>query len=339
MPSPCESHNVVIVGAGPAGLSAAYHLGRAGLDCVVLERGCVADNIRRYPKNLVFYSTPERIALGDIPLIVSGEKPTRTDAVRYYTQFALHRGIDVRTYEEVVLAERRGDGFRLVTRSHVGIEHDYHAERVILAFGAYDDPNRLGVPGEDLPHVSHFYDEPERYHHRRVLIVGGKGSASEAALQIMRAGGEVTISYRQPEFRGLKYWIGPDLRNRIEEGDITAWLPSVVERIEPEVTWLRRLDTGERVAVRADFVLALTGYAPRLTLFDQLGVAYDPDSLRPKLDTETFESNVPGVYVAGCICAGNIGNEIFIENGRKHGQAIAAHVALTLAAGAAPPVV
>lgn len=322
-----ELHSLIIVGAGPAGLSAAWHAGHAGLDAIVLERGCVADNIRRFPKSMVFYSTAERVSLGDVPLIIGGEKPTRTEAVRYYTQFALARDIDVRTYEEVVAAERRPEGIALTTRSHVGRERHYLAQAVVLAFGAYDDPNPLGCPGEDLPHVSHFYDEPERYHGRRVLIVGGKGSASEAALQIFRAGGHVTISYRGPEFRGLKYWILPDLMNRIAEGDITAHFSTVVDQIEPEVTWLRRVETGQRLAVEADFVLALTGYQPRLDLFDQLGLAYDPQSKRPKLNPETLESSVAGVYVAGCICAGNIGNEIFIENGRGHGAVIVADLA------------
>lgn len=320
-----ERFDLAIVGAGPAGLSTAWHAARAGLSHVVLERGCIADNIRRFPTNLVFYSTPELIELGDVPLIAAGAKPTRTEALHYYTRFVMARDLNVRTYEEVVTAAVVEGGFRLVTRSHVGLERAYLARQVVLAFGAYDAPNRLGVPGEDLPHVSHYFDEPERYHGRNVLIVGGKGSASEAALLIWRAGGRVTMSYRRAAFSGLKYWIAPDLENRLAEGSITAYLPSCVREIRPTSTVLELRD-GELVEVPADFVLALVGYQPVVDLFDQLGVGYDPDSKRPRLDPDSHESNVAGVYVAGCICAGNIGHEIFIENGRLHGEAIVRHI-------------
>lgn len=328
-----ETFDLAIVGAGPAGLATALAAREAGLSHVVLERGCIAENIRRFPANLVFYSTPERIELGDIPLLCSGAKPTRTEAVTYYTRFALARALNVRTYTTVVGIDREEDGFRLACRSHVGRASTVAARRVVLAFGAYDRPNLLGVPGEELPHVSHFYDEPERYCGCDVLIVGGKGSASEAALQILRAGGRVTMSYRRPRFEGLKYWIEPDLTNRIRTGEIGAYLPSWVESIAPESVALR-LGDGARVDVRADFVLALTGYAPVLDLFDAVGLDYDAESCRPRLDPATFESSVPGCYVAGCIVAGNIGNEIFIENGRLHGAAIVAHVAKTLGARA-----
>lgn len=320
-----EKHELAIVGAGPAGLATAWAARQAGLDTVVLERGCVADNIRRFPANLVFYSTPDLIELADLPLITASAKPTRTEALTYYTRFAVAKRLDVRTYEEVVEASRDAGAFLLCTRSHVGIERRYRVERLVLAFGAYDVPNYLGVPGEDLPHVSHFFDEPQRYHGRRVLIVGGKGSAAEAALLCWRAGATVTISYRRERFTGLKYWIEPDLLNRIKEGSITAHLPSEVVEIRPESTLLR-LGNGALCEVPADFVLALTGYQPKLDLFDQLGVRYDPETKRPTLDAETHESNVPGLYVAGCICAGNIGNEIFIENGRLHGPRIVAHI-------------
>ena len=313
--------DAVIVGAGPAGLATAYHATEAGLSTVVLDRGCVAENIRRYPANLIFYSTPDLIELGDLPLVTSSPKPNRTEAVMYYTRFAKAKGIDVRTYQNVVKAKAVGREFELLAKSHVGVETTYRAKAVVLAFGAYDVPNLLGVPGEELPHVSHYYDEPERYHARDVLIVGGKGSASEAALQIWRAGGRVTMSYRRPEFRGLKYWIEPDLVNRIKEGSIKAFLPSTVKEIRLTETVLELAD-GTLETVPADFVLALTGYQPKLDLFDQLGISYDPLSRRPRIDKRTHESNVPGVYVAGCICAGNIGNEIFIENGRLHGAEI-----------------
>ncbi len=329
MPAEPPLWDLAIVGAGPAGLATAYAAGQAGLRAVVLDRGCVAENIRRFPANLVFYSTPDLIELGDIPLITTNAKPTRTEAVTYYTRFVKARGIDVRTYQNVLRAWRDQDAFELLAESHVGIQMHYRAQAVVLAFGAYDVPNALGVPGEELPHVSHFYDEPERYHARDVLIVGGKGSASEAALQIWRAGGRVTMSYRRPQFSGLKYWIQPDLENRIKDGAIRAFLPSVVKEIRPELTVLE-LGDGHLEAVPADFVLALTGYQPKLDLFDQLGVSYDPLSKRPRVDKRTYESNVPGVYVAGCICAGNIGNEIFIENGRLHGAEIVKHLASRL---------
>lgn len=327
MPSRAESgFDVAIVGAGPAGLACAYAAQQAGLSHVVLERGCIADNIRRFPTNLVFYSTPDLIELGDIPLICAGAKPTRSEAVHYYTRFAMAKRLNVWTYQSVTGAARAAGGFRLELRSHVGQPGAVTARSVVLAFGAYDEPNRLGVPGEGLPHVHHFFDEPERYHGCDVLIVGGKGSASEAALLVWRAGGRVTMSYRRERFSGLKYWIEPDLLNRIAAGEITAYLPSWVEAIGPGSTTLRLAD-GQRREVPADFILALTGYSPVLDLFDALGVRYHPETKRPAVDPQSLASNVPGVYVAGCIVAGNIGNEIFIENGREHGAKIIAHLA------------
>ncbi len=322
---PSQVYDLAIIGAGPAGLATALAARDAGLSHVVLERGSVADNIRRYPSGMVFYSTPELIELGDIPLLCSGAKPTRRDAVAYYTRVAGARGLNVQTWREVVGAQATTEGFCLRTRSHVGHEETWQARQVVLAFGAYDAPNWLGVPGEELPHVSHFFDEPERYHGRDVLVVGGKGSASEAALLIWRAGGRVTLSYRRPEFSGLKYWIAPDLNNRIAAGSIKAYLPSWVEEICADTVRLRLAD-DQHVTVPADFVLALTGYEPKLDLFHWFGVAYDFESKRPSLDLETHESNVPGVYVAGCICAGNVGHEIFIENGRLHGARIVAAI-------------
>ncbi|NUQ01707.1 MAG: YpdA family putative bacillithiol disulfide reductase [Armatimonadetes bacterium] len=328
-----ERYDLAIIGAGPAGLSTAFAARQAGLSQVVLERGCVADNIRRYPANLVFYSTPQLIELGDVPLIISGQKPTRSEALNYYTRFADLRQLNVKTYQTVVSVSRAADGFKLTTHSHVGQVREWLAGAVVLAFGAYDDPNLLGVPGEDLPHVLHFFDEPERYHGVDVLVVGGKGSASEAALQIWRAGGRVSISYRRAQFSGLKYWVAPDLENRIAEGSIKAYLPSTVTAIHPGHSQLRLAD-GSHTAVPADFVLALTGYQPRLDLFDQLQVAYHPESKRPLYDPATHQTNVEGVYVAGCLCAGNVGNEIFIENGRAHGPLIVEHARAALIRGA-----
>ncbi len=204
------------------------------------------------------------------------------------------RGIDVRTYQNVLRAWRDQDAFELLAESHVGIQMHYRAQAVVLAFRRLRRAERAGRAGRGAAPVSHFYDEPERDHARDVLIVGGKGSASEAALQIWRAGGRVTMSYRRPQFSGLKYWIQPDLENRIKDGAIRAFLPSVVKEIRPELTVLE-LGDGHLEAVPADFVLALTGYQPKLDLFDQLGVSYDPLSKRPRVDKRTYESNVPGV--------------------------------------------
>ncbi len=327
-----EILDLLIVGAGPAGLATAYAARQAGLTQLVLERGSIADNIRRYPVDLVFYSTPERIELGDLPLVCSGAKPTRRDAVVYYTRFAGARELPVRTWRNVVRAEATPAGFRLTTHSPVGVQEAWEARAVVLAYGAYDLPNRLEVPGEDLPHVSHYFTDPERYHGCDVLVVGGKGSAAEAALLICRAGGRVTISYRRERFSGLKYWIGPDLENRLAAGEITAHLPSRVREIRPTETVLE-LGNGRRQVVPTDFVLALTGYQPTTDLFDQLGVRYDPVTRRPEADPRTHASSTPGVYLAGCLQAGHVGNEIFIENGRLHGAAIVADLVRRRATG------
>jgi thioredoxin reductase (NADPH) len=312
---------IAIIGGGPAGLAAADHLQTAGHEVAVFERGPIAGNIARYPYYMTWFSTKELLELGGVPLTIPEEKPTRRDYLNYLVRFAEVKRIDIRIYHEVLAVSGEEGDFRLSIRKADGEEFVEEAEIVIAAIGAYDVPQRLGVPGEDLEKVSHYYYEPHPYYNRDVLVVGGRNSAVEAALQIWRNGGRVTLSYRRDHFpKSVKYWMLPDIANRIDKGEIAAYMPSEVVSIAPKTVTLRH--EGKEVTLPNDFVLAMTGYQPDTRFLESLGVEIETSSKRPKIDPETYESNVPGIYVVGVIQAGNISSEIFIENSRHHGEVI-----------------
>ncbi|MCG3198007.1 MAG: Ferredoxin--NADP reductase [bacterium] len=313
---------IIIIGGGPAGLSSADHLARGGHEVVVFEKGPVGGNISRYPTYMTWFSTRELLELGGLPLTIPQDKPTRRDYMIYLLRFVEHARLDVRTYHEVLSVTGGRGGFRVQGRALNGREFEEQGEIVVLATGAYDHPQRLGVPGEDLPKVSHYYTEPLPYHGRKVLVVGGRGSAVEAALELWRNGARVSLSYRREIFPdSLKYWLRPDIENRIRAGEIQAYMPSHVVSIEPETVTLEH--RGKEVSLSNDFVLALTGYEPDTSFLEKLGVRFDPESKKPEIDPETYESNVPGIYIVGVMQAGNISSEIFIENSRRHGEVLA----------------
>ena len=319
--APPEPVDLLVVGAGPIGLACALEAERAGLTARVVEKGALVNSLVGYPTQMEFFSTPELLEIGGHPLATTLYKPRREEALDYYRGVAQREGLDVRLGERVLGVEGAAGDFTVSTSRGA-----HRARAVVLATGFFDQPNRLGVEGEDLGHVAHYYKEPYPYSGRRVVVVGAKNSAAKAALEINRHGGEVVLVVRGDEITtSVKYWIRPDLLNRIEEGSITAHFGSVVERITPTTVHVRTPDGP--LAVEADFVLALIGYHPDFDLLEAFGVETEGDARVPVFDDGTMETTRPGVYLAGTVCGGYNTSRWFIENGRIHAARIAAHLA------------
>jgi thioredoxin reductase (NADPH) len=315
--------DVLIIGAGPSGLATAIAAKQRGLDYAIVEKGVLVNSIFRFPVHMVFFTTPELLEVGGLPLVSPNDKPTRLEALKYYRRVVDTYGLAVSFHEEVTSIERdAADGiFTVATRTRRGVVRARQARGVVLAIGYYEHPNRLGVPGESLPHVSHFYDEAHPYYRQRVVIVGGKNSAAEAALELFRAGAHVTLVHRRGALgESIKYWVKPDIENRIKEGSIAARFESQVVEITPAHVEIERL--GAREQIPAERVFLLTGYHPDVDLMQRAGVRCDPKTLAPEYDSETFETNVPNLFVAGGAVAGRNTGTIFIENGRFHGEKI-----------------
>jgi thioredoxin reductase (NADPH) len=314
--------DVLIIGAGPSGLATAIACKHFGLDYLVLEQGSLVDGIRRFPMNMVFFTTPELLEIGGIPMTTPYEKPTRAEALRYYRKVTDMFQLQVALFEEVTTIERPsapGEPFAVESRNARGVTRVREARNVVLAMGYYAQPNLLNVPGEDLPHVTHFYTEAHPFYRQRVVIVGGKNSAAEAALEIHRSGGHVTMVHRGSGFgESVKYWVKPDIENRVKEGSIAAHFNANVSEIRHnEVV----LDTG--ATIPAEAVLLLTGYRADPEFMRRIGVDINPETLSPRYDIDTYETNVPGLFVAGGQVAGKRTGTVFIENGRFHGELIA----------------
>lgn len=318
--------SILIVGSGPAGLATAATLKRAGYDTLILERGVFAQGVAGWPVYMKLFSTTNLVELCGYPLAIPEEKPNRQQYLRYLHRFAEDLKLTVRTHHEVRVLDGSDGAFVARGETRFGEPFEVHCSKVVLATGAYDHPNMLGVPGEDLPHVSHYYTEVNDYIGQRVLIVGGRHSASETALELARAGVDVTIAHRGKGFDDLKYWIGPDLNNRIREGRIKAHLCCHVTAIRPGEVDLENSETGERMTLAIDAVLALTGYHPAPDFLGRMGVEVDPCRRQPVFDPHSFESNRQGVYLVGVMLAGNISGAIFIENSRFHGERVLAHL-------------
>jgi thioredoxin reductase (NADPH) len=321
--------DLLIVGAGPSGLAAAIAAREHGLDYQVIEKGLLVNSIQRFPPHMVFFTTPELLEIGGVPLVSPYEKPTRVEALRYYRRVADAFDLQIAFEEEVVSIEREPDDdpaeehlFALETASPLGVRRARHARHVLLAIGYYDHPNRLGVPGEDLPHVHHYYSEPYPYYRRRVVVVGGGNSAAESALELYRAGARVTLVHRHPQLKAsIKYWVRPDIENRIKEGSIEARFETSVTEIRSTSVVVAPAGGGEPVEIAADAVFLLTGYHPDWDLMQRAGVTLD-DRMAPVFHPDTFETNVPGLFVAGGALAGRDTGNIFIENGRFHGRRV-----------------
>lgn len=312
--------DVIVIGAGPAGLAAAIAAKQRGLSCVVIEKGALVNSLVHYPPAMVFFTTPELMEIGGLPFVSPHEKPTRLEALRYYRRVTDTYGLDVRFEEPVTSLTKGSDGvFDVVSSPRNSPRVLRRAAAVVLATGAYDIPNPLGVPGEELPHVSHFFKEPHTGFRRQVVVVGGKNSAAEAALELYRAGSRVTLVHRGEGFTdSLKYWVKPDIENRIKDGAIAARMSSTVTRITPEHVEVNGPSGRELIA--ADFVYLMTGYRADTVLLESAGAAVDAPIFAPVHDERTFESTVPNLFVIGACVAGKQSGRIFIENGRFHGE-------------------
>ena len=392
-------YDVICIGAGPTGLACAIEAKRAGLRPLVIDKGVLCNSLYRYPVNMVFFTTPELLEIGDLPFVSTTEKPTRVEALKYYRKCVEHYDLELRLGEAVTRVDGADGDFRVHTRtsaanddpvverqkgvssreSHgdqelsrankstplLANEKVYAARKLIVATGYYDLPNRLGVPGEDLPNVSHYYTEPHPFWRQEVVVIGGKNSAAEAALDLYRSGARVTLVHRRAELGStIKYWVRPDIENRIKSRQITALFNTHVVLIEPGAVHVAGPSAGEsadpiRIGVPSEqrergispnlspvknverilpavHVFALTGYHPDFDFLRQLGVKLDPQTNKPALDPRTLESNIPGLYLAGVVIGGNHTSEIFIENGRFHGKQIIAALTGTPLAVAQP---
>jgi thioredoxin reductase (NADPH) len=327
--SGAESFDAVVVGAGPTGLACGIELEKRGVRTVLIDKGCVVNSIYNYPTHMTFFTTPELLEIGDLPMTSLNEKPNRTEALKYYRRVAEHYALDIRQYERVLNVTGTDNSFQVSTSDKLGCPHHYHARKVVLATGYYDVPNLLNVPGEELEKVLHYYKEPHPYYNHDVAVVGAKNSAAIAALELYWTGARVTLIHRGTGISDrVKYWIKPNIENRIKNGEIKAYFHSRVTEIKPEslTIWMPE---GE-IILRNDFVFALIGYSPDLEFLNLLGITLEPQTLRPRTHPQTLESERPGVYLAGVIVAGMHTNEIFIENGRFHGKQIAESIAVEL---------
>ena len=321
-----EIYDVLVIGAGPTGLACAIEAQRAGFRAVLVDKGCLCNSIFHYPAHMTFFTTPELLEIGDIPFSSPNQKPTRQEALEYYRKVAEHYSLDVRQYETVEQVGGSDGDFVVRTTDRFGRGLEHRTRKLVVATGYYDLPNYMGIPGEDLSKVKHYYDEPHPYFGLDVLVIGGKNSAAIAALELWRHGARVTLVHRGAEMhRHVKYWILPDINNRIKQGEIAAYFKSTVRTIgEDEV--VVATPEGE-LRLPNQFVFALTGYRPDFEFIERLGVRLDTKNDRcPVCDPSTLESNVKGIYVAGVIVAGERTHEIFIENGRFHGKLIAEHL-------------
>jgi thioredoxin reductase (NADPH) len=314
------------VGAGPTGLSCGIELKRRGIESLILDKGCIVNSIYHYPTNMTFFTTPELLEIGGIPMTSLNDKPHRTEALKYYRRVAEYFHLDVRQYEKVDRVSGNDGAFLVETTRHGREPQAYRAKKVILSTGYYDIPNLLNVPGEELPKVRHYYKEAHPYFDHDVLVVGAKNSAAIAALELFWSGARVTLVHRGERISdSVKYWIKPNIENRIKSGEITGYFNSSVKEIRESEVVLTTPD-GE-VVIANDFVLAMIGYQPDLRFLASVGITLDASTCKPRLNETTFESETPGIYLAGVLVAGMHTNEIFIENGRFHGAQIAEDIA------------
>jgi thioredoxin reductase (NADPH) len=324
-----ETFDALVVGAGPTGLACGIELQNRGVKTVVIEKGCVVNSIYHYPTNMTFFTTPELLEIGNIPMTSLNDKPNRAEALKYYRKVADHFHLDVRQYEKVDRIAGEDNRFEVFTTDRLGCGHVYLVRKIVLATGYYDVPNRLNIPGEDLEKCLHYYKEPHPYYNHDVAVIGAKNSAAIAALELYWTGARVTLIHRGAGISSkVKYWIKPNIENRIKNEEIHGYFHTRVLEIFPESIRIATPE-GER-ELKNDFVFALIGYQPDLTFLNATGIVLEPHTQRPRTNPETLESDRAGVYLAGVIVAGMHTNEIFIENGRFHGAMIAQAIAAKL---------
>ena len=319
--------SVIVVGAGPTGLACGIELQRRGVDVMIIDKGCLVNSLYNYPTHMTFFTTPELLEIGDIPMTSLNDKPTRTEALKYYRRVAEHYKLKIHQYENVEAISGSDNAFSVTTSRTT-----YSAKKLVLASGYYDVPNLLGVPGEDLPKVVHYYKEAHPYYDHDVVVVGGKNSAAIIALELYRTGARVTLVHRGPGMHHhVKYWIKPDIENRIKVGEIKACFNSTIAEIKSGSVIVKTPEA--MLEIPNQFVFAMTGYRPDLSFLSAAGINLDAHTRKPKIDPATFESETKGIFLAGVIVAGMHTNEIFIENGRFHGRQIAEAIRDRLLAG------
>jgi thioredoxin reductase (NADPH) len=319
-----EPLDIIIIGGGPTGLACAIEAQRAGFSYLVIEKGCVVNSLYNYPTQLVFFTTPELLEIGDLPFVCEREKPVRNEALKYYRRVVATYRLRVNQYEKVTRAAGSDGDFLVETESALtGNKRSYRSRRIIVAIGYYDYANALDVPGEDSPKVSHYYKDAHPFYDRDVAVIGGANSAAIAALDLYRHGARVTMIHRGHQLRRtIKYWILPDIENRIANGEVKAYFQTIVTEITPNAIRIRNLAAGENLELPNDFVFALTGYHTDNDFLRSMGIGIDPETMKPSFNHETMESNVRGIYLAGVVTAGRETGKIFIENGRFHGELI-----------------
>ena len=324
-----QSFDALVVGAGPTGLACGIELEQRGVKTVLVEKGCVVNSIYHYPTNMTFFTTPELLEIGDIPMTSLNDKPNRTEALKYYRRVASHFRLDIRQYERVDRIAGSDLAFQVHTTDRLGSTHVFEARKIVLATGYYDVPNKLNVPGEELDKVLHYYKDPHPYFNHDVAVIGAKNSAAIATLELWWTGARVTLIHRGAGISDkVKYWIRPNIENRIKNGEIPAYFHSRVVEILPDS--IRVATPQGDISMKNDFVFALVGYQPDLEFLNATGITLEPETQRPRTNPETLESECPGIYLAGVIVAGMHTNEIFIENGRYHGGLIARSIASKL---------
>ena len=324
-----ESCDVLVIGAGPTGLACGIELQQRGVKTVLVEKGCVVNSIYNYPTNMTFFTTPELLEIGNIPMTSLNEKPNRTEALKYYRRVADYYKLDIRQYERVDRIAGEDNAFQIFSIDRLNCTNTYRARKVVIATGYYDVPIRLGIPGENLEKVLHYYKEPHPYYNHDVAVIGAKNSAAIAALELWWTGARVTLIHRGPCISDrVKYWIKPNIENRIKNGEICGYFHSNVTEILPDS--IRISTPNGEVTLKNDFVFAMVGYQPDLEFLNATGITLEAETQRPHIDPETLESERDGIFLAGVIVAGMHTNEIFIENGRFHGQAIARAIAAQL---------
>jgi bacillithiol disulfide reductase len=318
-----KHYTIIIIGGGPIGLACALEAKKAGLDYLILEKGCLVNSLYNYPVNMTFFSTSERLEIGGIPFVSNNPKPTRPEALEYYRRVALSNHVNIHLFEKVMEAKRQGtrdkeqESYTVTTNKNT-----YTADYIIIATGFYDIPYKLNVPGEDLPKVTHYYKDPHFYAFQKVIVVGASNSAVDAALETWRKGAEVTMVIRGNQVgERVKYWVRPDIINRINEGSIKAWLNSTVKEIRENEVDIQTPE--ELITIENDWVIAMTGYQPNLDFLRKLGIQLSDDEImKPAYDETSYETNVKNVFIAGVICGGMNTHRLFIENSREHAEKI-----------------
>jgi thioredoxin reductase (NADPH) len=312
-----KNFDVIIIGAGPIGLACGIEARKADLNYLILDKGCLVNSIYHYPLNMTFFSTSDRLEIGNVPFVSHGPKPNRFEALEYYRRVCMHYDLNVQLYEKVESVNQSNTGFDLITQ-----KGSYHTKSLILSLGFYDLPYLLDIPGEKLPKVKHYYDEPHPYFAQKIVVVGAANSAVDVALETWRKGAEVTMVIRESSIReSVKYWVKPDIENRIKESSIKAFFNSTIIEIKKDSVRMQTPE-GEK-ELENDFVLAMTGYQPPIDFMKSMGIQFQDDEFHtPVYNEVTMETNVPGIYLAGVVCGGLKTNKWFIENSRVHAEMI-----------------